>query len=362
MSQKTPAPQHVRYLPCTSCSALQRTAALCPFVCKMFAMFCVAALALVAVQGARPNRELSMLMPLSEGASEAKETPEEKVTKWASKKRFSGPCSFWDADDVDPNGKDPKCKCHREGTSTLTAACTLDFILAGSDFDPASISLHRVPELWAEECRCLSWKERKPEELPDENSELIRVKAVEFCAKVFEPVQRFSEARMDDPVFREVYRRNSVESLDPAVCSKALEDDQKEDILGKRTNKAWQHALKQVCHEECEDLVKEVRESSHDIVTQVFWRRQMSFGEMCSHLVVQRVEARLMGCCAESCGWNGKTCILDETVDFSPMFKMFCLQANLLPDVFFSHMHNAHLASISSCSRKCESQKCSCQT
>ena len=72
-------------------------------------------------------------------------------------------------------------------------------------------------------------------------------------------------------------------------------------------HKSLKVALKKVCHDECEDLVKKMR----DVNTSWYMLRgslQVTMAERCAEMVVQKVEAEILGCCAQSCGWNGRTC------------------------------------------------------
>ena len=85
------------------------------------------------------------------------------------------------------------------------------------------------------------------------------------------------------------------------------------------TEKAWKVSLKNVCKDECHELVKEMREETQKIFKDVGSRkiigpsredfRLQSYEEVCAKRVVQKVEAEILGCCAESCGWNGRACM-----------------------------------------------------
>jgi len=63
-------------------------------------------------------------------------------------------------------------------------------------------------------------------------------------------------------------------------------------------------ALKKVCHDECEVLVKKLKQTG----ALGMWNVRSTVAEKCSKFVVREVEAETLGCCARSCGWNGATC------------------------------------------------------
>ena len=80
------------------------------------------------------------------------------------------------------------------------------------------------------------------------------------------------------------------------------------------TEKAWKVSLKNVCKDECIELVKEMKKESPRILRDVGggsdgWKWMDSYEEVCAKRVVQKVEAEILGCCAESCGWNGRACM-----------------------------------------------------
>lgn len=72
--------------------------------------------------------------------------------------------------------------------------------------------------------------------------------------------------------------------------------------------KAWEHALTRVCHDECEQLVRETLENFHDIAMKDP-EKGISFTRSCASKVVQKVEAETLGCCSRVCGWNNVTCM-----------------------------------------------------
>ena len=76
------------------------------------------------------------------------------------------------------------------------------------------------------------------------------------------------------------------------------------------TEKAWKVSLDNVCKDECQELVKEMIKKARYIMTVVNSpKKPPSYEEVCARHVVQKVEAEILGCCAESCGWNGRACM-----------------------------------------------------
>ena len=76
------------------------------------------------------------------------------------------------------------------------------------------------------------------------------------------------------------------------------------------TEKAWKVSLKNVCKDECIELVNEMKTVAWVIVREVVRTEKVtSYEEVCAKRVVQKVEAEILGCCAESCGWNGRACM-----------------------------------------------------
>eukprot|EP00434_Breviolum_minutum_P014833 symbB.v1.2.013080.t1/scaffold920.1/size152120/2 len=73
---------------------------------------------------------------------------------------------------------------------------------------------------------------------------------------------------------------------------------------------AWKVSVKNVCRDECHELVKEMKKKAWEIAEDVGYpRKPPSYEEVCAKRVVQKVEAEILGCCAESCGWNGRACM-----------------------------------------------------
>ena len=77
------------------------------------------------------------------------------------------------------------------------------------------------------------------------------------------------------------------------------------------TETAWKVSLKNVCKDECIELVNEMRKETGEIIKDVDSpEKPASYEEVCAERVVQKVEAEILGCCAEKCGWNGRACML----------------------------------------------------
>jgi len=77
------------------------------------------------------------------------------------------------------------------------------------------------------------------------------------------------------------------------------------------TETAWKVSLNNVCKDECVELVKEMRKETRRIFKDVDSpKKPPSYEEVCAKRVVQKVEAEILGCCAEKCGWNGRACML----------------------------------------------------
>eukprot|EP00434_Breviolum_minutum_P040090 symbB.v1.2.035618.t1/scaffold4843.1/size33977/1 len=73
---------------------------------------------------------------------------------------------------------------------------------------------------------------------------------------------------------------------------------------------AWHVSLTRVCHDECLELVKGMRKESSYFVQDVVDGTFGSFEESCADRVVKKVEAHILGCCGDACGWDGQMCAL----------------------------------------------------
>ena len=94
----------------------------------------------------------------------------------------------------------------------------------------------------------------------------------------------------------------------------------------------WEHALAQVCKDECTDLLNMMKEEARNLANDVEWKH-VPFAQTCAERVVQHVEAEVLGCCARSCGFDGRRCLLWPF--FSPKEKVewnleCCAEMNVL--------------------------------
>jgi len=74
-------------------------------------------------------------------------------------------------------------------------------------------------------------------------------------------------------------------------------------------DKGWKQALNHVCKDECEDLLKTMMDQADLMFYITNHVLTQPFSETCAELVVQKVEAHILGCCADACGWNEKACV-----------------------------------------------------
>ena len=93
----------------------------------------------------------------------------------------------------------------------------------------------------------------------------------------------------------------------------------KEDATGSTEEALWKQALAQVCKDECKDLLKMMKEKAEDLAYDVT-ENHVPFAQACAEWVVQHVEAEILGCCARSCGFDGRRCLLWPF--FSPQEKV----------------------------------------
>ena len=66
--------------------------------------------------------------------------------------------------------------------------------------------------------------------------------------------------------------------------------------------------LKHVCHDECENLVEETI-MNIDKMTRDVQFYATPFEQTCADKVVRKLEAQILGCCARSCHYSGKSCL-----------------------------------------------------
>ena len=120
----------------------------------------------------------------------------------------------------------------------------------------------------------------------------------------------------------------------------------KENATTPGEKKLWEHALSQVCKDECDDLLEMMKEEAWDLADDVAYH-QVPFAQTCAERVVKHVEAEVLGCCARSCGFNGRTCLLWPF--FSPREKVnwnleCCSEMNVLKNSSRERMCNSVLS------------------
>ena len=166
----------------------------------------------------------------------------------------------------------------------------------------------------------------------------VAASAVKFCANLFREASRAGQLRVQDGhelAFGESHAKQEADKAagichkvltgelgphdGPKWAEKAAKSSQPEGQhyqLGRlqkvdATETAWKVSLKNVCKDECIELVKEMKEEGKKILYDVdIDEKPPSYEEVCAKRVVQKVEAEILGCCAESCGWNGRACML----------------------------------------------------
>ena len=77
-----------------------------------------------------------------------------------------------------------------------------------------------------------------------------------------------------------------------------------------KVGEAWKVAMENVCKEECAGLVEKLEDIDivKTMVEDIFPPYNHPVERACAETVVQKVEANLLGCCADSCGYNGQEC------------------------------------------------------
>ena len=185
----------------------------------------------------------------------------------------------------------------------------------------------------------------------------VAASAVKFCANLFREAVRAGQVKYgtlpdtapslnEDATLRQVRSRGrEAEGIchkvltgelgaddGPEWAEKAAKSSQPEGQHLKRgrlehvnaVEPAWKVSLDNVCRDECHALVEEMRKEAREIVEDVgkaqeqSWKilddvegdeKPPSYEEVCAKHVVQKVEAEILGCCAEKCGWNGRACM-----------------------------------------------------
>ena len=93
----------------------------------------------------------------------------------------------------------------------------------------------------------------------------------------------------------------------------------KEDATDPTETALWEHALSQVCKDECTDLLDMIKKEANHLAEDV-QENHVPFAQACAEHVVQHVEAEVLGCCGRSCGFDGRRCLLWPF--FSPQEKV----------------------------------------
>ena len=150
----------------------------------------------------------------------------------------------------------------------------------------------------------------------------VAASAVKFCSNLFREASRSTEGwevRKAAGICHKVLTGELGPHDGPEWAEKAANSSQPDGQhyqLGRlqkvnATEKAWKVSLKNVCKDECIELVKEMHKETEQIVKDVAYRNDKppSYEEACAKRVVQKVEAEILGCCAEKCGWNGRACM-----------------------------------------------------
>jgi len=161
--------------------------------------------------------------------------------------------------------------------------------------------------MWGAGCRCVR---RGAEDHPVPMG-LPAIAANRFCMEVFKQADH-KVMRPDfdkDPAGNMVGGDKMVQDIearlsetDLGLCEATLRDDKKFHELLQGAGPA----LQAVCTQECGEIIKMVKKEAFRMIR--YWSPDFSFSDACNHFVVKRVESHLLGCCADSCGWNGMTC------------------------------------------------------
>ena len=269
--------------------------------------------AFVVAWGARPSLESKSL------SLHMERSPKEKLQAWKMKDdgRFKDRCSFWGASFDEEDGM---CRCGEDSESNplqLVPRCMVGPY--AKSFHPSAYK-GLDDQLWNVNCRCET-KARK-QALPDD-TDLLRIAAVDLCVNLLNKFD--GKWEWDSQFFTKDYSqsaRKATEGLDASKCAESLEDVEKAKISqGSGSTAFWQTALKHVCHEECEEIVDEMKRQSEEVLEVVSGRREASYSDACSMFVVRKVESHILGCCGDSCGWDGAKCALGKISDFCNLFS-----------------------------------------
>ena len=253
-----------------------------------------------------------------------------ELVQWARNPntRARDECSFWDAH-FDVNSQ--TCVCTLDGydkTFGLSRFCLWSHAQFSypDDFNPVFVMQHfPVMDLWNPKCKCVKYED----EFRDRPTAIHDVTAVEFCNRIFVTVHnknyhlvkkwhRKYLVRLRDAIVK------GVQEVQPRTCQQLIVDDKKINSIlpqrgnliqklfgGRRRGNLIQKLLGEVCHDECEGLVKEIRNKQNaKNLADLAVEGQGSYRNLCSSIIVKKVESRILGCCGRACGWNGRTCCL----------------------------------------------------
>ena len=219
------------------------------------------------------------------------------------------------------------CRCP-DNRPKITKECGRSGDVYGSSF--------RLSEA-SKGCRCVT---------KAEHAELLKIpvsaSALRFCSALLDQTQRHYN---DDANRFQDKMQSTLSRTSPTICQHALtgtitpteakqapwakeaselsQEDSvqdgdreygrmqpvKENATTPGEKKLWEHALSQVCKDECDDLLKMMKEEAWDLAHDVSYH-QVPFPQTCAERVVKHVEAEVLGCCGRSCGFNGRTCLL----------------------------------------------------
>ena len=244
------------------------------------------------------------------------------LKKWATSTRARGKCGFWNATYSPPYDKFdyPACRC--DPGRVLSPKCAFNSQVKGENFLRPYVVLYNslqgepYAQLWNEGCRCIT-KSRFKQLMQEDNllpgGQELKVPAVRFCSKIFEDEglkMKDSYVHKDGRrivTYRPLKNIKSKISSGESLCQKALKDTAKEGILHiSNATASTKQALKHICHQECAEIVRGTLENAK-MIANMGIVRQGSYSELCSIVVVKKVESHLLGCCANSCGWNNQT-------------------------------------------------------
>lgn len=217
-----------------------------------------------------------------------KETSDQcKCVESECAKKYGGSWQFWE------NGQ---WKCHCGGL--------FPHALCGMPWGPReAFPLSGVQE----GCRCLEVHEL--EALRPKAP--VKVAALNFCIAFWKRIYlKGSDAGLTQAA--SVHLRN----LAPEMCEKVVAEGQHQGfgrldpLAPLASGTALHQHLQHVCHDECKELVGKMkdRDISYDM-TNDLQAHGSPFAESCADRVVRQVEADILGCCAQSCQYNGRSCL-----------------------------------------------------